>query len=398
LINDKLKEFRLQVEEELKENILEFWINHSRDYDNGGFYGYISKDLKPGYVHDRSSVLNARILWAFSCAYRFYREGKYLEIASLAYEYIKNHFIDKEYSGVYWQLDYKGRPTDTKKKVYAIAFAIYGLSEYYRATSDSEALAYAVDLYRCLERFAHDPEHGGYIDALARDWSRLSDMSLSPRDMNVPKTMNTNLHVLEAYANLLKAWDSDLLRNSLGKLLATTLDRIIDHETWSLKLFFGMDWNHCSNITSYGHNIEGSWLIYEAAGILGNAELLKRTETCCVKMAERVLKDGMDTEYGGIYNDMRGSVLDDNKEWWPQAEAVVGFYNIYQVTGDTAFLDASLKVWEFIRNHIVDRVHGEWFSGVTRDGSGVIGDEKAGFWKCPYHNSRMCFEIIRRIG
>ena len=171
--------------------------------------------MKPGYVHDRSSVLNARILWAFSCAYRFYREGKYLEIASLAYEYIKNHFIDKEYSGVYWQLDYKGRPTDTKKKVYAIAFAIYGLSEYYRATSDSEALAYAVDLYRCLERFAHDPEHGGYIDALARDWSRLSDMSLSPRDMNVPKTMNTNLHVLEAYANLLKAWDSDLLRNSL---------------------------------------------------------------------------------------------------------------------------------------------------------------------------------------
>ena len=138
--------------------------------------------------------------------------------------------------------------------------------------------------------------------------------------------------------------------------------------------------------------------LYEAAGILGNAELLKRTETCCVKMAERVLKDGMDTEYGGIYNDMRGSVLDDNKEWWPQAEAVVGFYNIYQVTGDTAFLDASLKVWEFIRNHIVDRVHGEWFSGVTRDGSGVIGYEKAGFWKCPYHNSRMCFEIIRRIG
>jgi mannobiose 2-epimerase len=396
LNNDKIKEFRSQVEKELKE-ILEFWINNSRDYKNGGFYGYISKDLRPGYTHDRSSVLNARILWTFSSAYRFFREAKYLNMASLAYEYIKNHFIDRVYSGIYWQLDYKGSPSDTQKKTYAMAFAIYGLSEYYRATSDSEALAYAIDLYRCLERFAHDPKHGGYIEAFARDWSQLPDMSLSPKDMNVPKTMNTHLHLLEAYTNLLKTWDSDMLRGSLRKLLLIMLDRIIDHDTWSLNLFFAMDWSPCSNITSYGHNIEGSWLICEAAGILGDAELLKRTEACSLKMAERVLKEGMDTVYGGIYNETKDSVLDDTKDWWPQAEAVVGFYNMYQVTSNTVFLDASLKAWEFIRNHIIDHVHGEWFSGVTRDGSRVTGDEKAGFWKCPYHNSRMCLEIISRI-
>jgi mannobiose 2-epimerase len=397
LNNNKLKDFRSQVEKELKENILEFWIDYSRDYENGGFYGYISRDLKPGCAHDKSSVLNARILWTFSSAYRIFREKKYFEIASLAYEYIKYHFADREYSGIYWQLDYKGRPIDTRKKVYAIAFAIYGLSEYYRATFDFEALAYAIDLYRCLERFAHDPEHGGYIDAFARDWSQLSDMSLSRKDMNVPKTMNTHLHALEAYTNLLKAWDSDMLRNSLRNLLLIMLDRIIDNETWSMNLFFSMDWNPCSNITSYGHNIEGSWLICETAGILGDKELLKRTEAYSVKMAERVLRDGMDMVYGGIYNEIKESVLDDNKDWWPQAEAVVGFYNAYQVTGNAVYLDASLKVWEFIRNHIVDHVRGEWFYGVTRDGSRVTGDEKAGFWKCPYHNSRMCFEIISRI-
>jgi len=397
LINCVLNRLKSEVEKELKENILEFWINNAQDNENGGFYGYISRDLKVISDYHKASVLNARILWTFSTAYRLYADEKYLQIAKRAYNYITRHFIDYEYYGVYWQLDHKGRPADTKNQVYSVAFTIYGLSEYYRAVGDAAALELAIKLYESLERYARDRLYGGYIEALERNWQPLSDMSLSDRDMNVPKSMNTHLHVMEAYTNLLRVNDTPVLRESLQSILEIMLERILNHKTNSFDVFFTMNWSSCANVVSYGHNIEGSWLICESAEVLGNPALLEKARKAAVSMAEQVRKDGVDPVYGGIYYEMHDRMLDESKDWWPQAEAVVGFFNAWQVTGDRTFLDESVKIWKFIQNHIIDREYGEWYWGVVRDGSSVTSDEKAGSWKCPYHNSRMCFEIISRI-
>jgi mannobiose 2-epimerase len=397
MIDEAIVTLRKQLEEELGENILKFWLEKSPDNVNGGFYGYISNDLRADAEHDRSSVLNCRILWTFSAAYRLYGDKKYLDLAARAYDYITSRFIDSVYSGVYWMLDCKGNAVNPKKQIYAAAFAIYGLTEYYMAAGNEESLSHAVKLFEALEANAHDDVDKGYVEALARDWTQLEDMSLSIRDMNAAKSMNTHLHILEAYTNLLRVWDSELLRSRLKELIKVFTDYIIDSKTAAFKLFFDMDWSCKSVADSYGHDIEGSWLIHEAAEVLGDAELLAKIRGLSVRMAAWVYENGYDHEYGGIFNERgEGRKLDDDKDWWPQAEAVVGFYNAYRLSGEARYLEAALKTWNFIRSHIVDKVNGEWFWGVSRDGSAVRGDEKAGPWKCPYHNSRMCFEIIRR--
>jgi mannobiose 2-epimerase len=387
-----------QVENELKNNILKFWCEHAVDDENGGFYGHISSNLEADVRHDKAAVLNARILWTFSSAYRMYREARFLDMAVRAFEYVRRYFINYRGMGVYWFLDHNGRPKDTKNQVYANAFVIYALSEYYRAVGDKAALDLAVSLFESLEEHTKDQTHGGYLEAFSHDWSPLADMSLSEKDMNVPKSMNTHLHMLEAYTCLFRVWESDRLRSSLTALLENVLDHIVDSGSWRFELFFGLDWTPCSDITSFGHDIEGSWLIYEAAEVLGDSGLLERARTTAICMAKKVLLNGFDAEFGGIYNELHDSRLDDNKDWWPQAEAVVGFFNAWQLTGDKTFLDASVKTWSFIQKFIVDNKNGEWHWGVTRDGSSVTSSVKAGSWKCPYHNSRMCFEIISRAG
>jgi len=397
LESEILNQFRSEVEKELTDNILEFWINNSQDNEYDGFYGCISNDLKIEAGHDKSSVLNLRILWTFSSAYRLYAQEKYMHAARRAYEYVKKHFIDYDNYGVYWMLDHKGQPIDTKNQVYSAAFAIYGLSEYYRAFGDNEALDLALKLYESLEKHARDRVYEGYIEAFKQDWSPLPDMSLSGRDMNVPKSMNTHLHVMEAYTNLLRVYDSPQLRESLGSLLQVMLGHIINHETWSFDLFFTMDWTSCVDAFSYGHDIEGSWLIYESAEVLGDQALLEKAKTASVRMAYEVRKNGLDHANGGIYYEKHPSGLDDRKDWWPQAEAVVGFFNAWQISGDKVFLDDAINTWKFIQKYIVDSEFGEWYWGVTRDGSELTGCEKVSPWKCPYHNSRMCFEIISRV-
>lgn len=394
---ERMSSFARQIEEEWKENILPFWIEYAQDKEKGGFYGYLHNNRRVEQNHGKASVLNFRILWTFSAAYRISREEKYLEVARRAYEYIREYFIDRVYSGVFWMLDSRGKPTDTKKQVYSVAFAIYGLSEYHRATGNPEALAMAVELFESLERNARDLKYKGYLEALTRDWAPLADMSLSPSDMNVAKSMNTHLHILEAYTNLLRAWDSPVLRCSLKEVLEVILEHIVDSRTWSFNLFFDQDWTSRADIVSYGHNIEGSWLICEAAGVIGEEALLERAEAVSLKMAGQVFREGIDRMCGGIYNDRQDGRLDDSKDWWPQAEAVVGFLNAYQLSGNEEYLEASLQTWEFIRKYITDKTFGEWIWGVTQDGRPTGKDEKVGPWKCPYHNGRMCFEITERI-
>ncbi len=396
-MTQKNKDWLAKIEAELKDNILQFWLEHTIDEENSGFYGFISRDLTVNRQADKGLVLNTRILWTFSAAFRLYGEPQYMEMADRAYRYITSYFIDFQHGGLYWMLDYKGAVTSSKKQVYGQAFAIYAFSEYYRATGYEDALTKAVELFHVLERHSYDPVDKGYIEALARDWSETNENSLSDKDLNTKKSMNTHLHVLEAYTNLYRVWPEPALRDKLRELIVVMLRHIVDNESYHFKLFFDMEWNSQNSHISYGHDIEGSWLIHEAAEVLGEPELLQESVAVAIAMAEVTLREGVD-EDGGLFNEAEpGKLLDSNKDWWPQAEAVVGFYNAYQLSGDHSYLEAARKSWHFIETNLVDKEYGEWLWSVKRNGSPSDNIEKVSPWKCPYHNSRACFEMIGRL-
>ena len=346
---------------------------------------------------EKGAILNARILWAFSAAYRVLGDKTYLEAASRAKHYIIDHFIDPEYGGVYWSLDCNGKPLDTKKQFYAIGFAIYGMSEYARATGDAEALKVAIDLYRCIEEHALDHEYNGYIEAMTRDWQPIADMRLSELDANYPKSQNTHLHIIEPYTNLYRVWKSDELKASLHNLIDIFTDRILNPETHHLDLFFDMDWKRGAGaLESYGHDIECSWLIHEAALVLGDAEVLKKVEPI-VEMVAKASEKGLNADGSMVHEaNLDTGYVDSDLHWWVQAEAVVGFFNIYQYFGDESALQKAQHCWTYIKENLIDNENGEWHWSRRKDGTLNLDDDKAGFWKCPYHNSRMCLEIIER--
>ena len=389
--------FKQEVREVLENNILRFWIDRMQDNEHGGFYGRIDNNNVLYADADKGAILNARILWTFSAAYRVLGKSEYLKIATRAKRYFIDHFIDPEYGGVYWSLDYKGQPKDTKKQFYAIGFAIYGLSEYARATNDQEALEQAINLYRCVEEHALDKEYNGYIEAMTRNWQPIDDMRLSEYDANYPKSQNTHLHIIEPYANLYRVWPSKELEASLRNIIGIFTDRILNPETHHLDLFFEMDWTRgAGQLESYGHDIECSWLMHEAALVLGDQKVLNKVEPI-VQIVAKASEKGLTPDGSMIHEaNLTAGTKDDDLHWWVQAEAVVGFYNIYQYFHDEAALEKALRCWQYIKENLIDYQHGEWYWSRHRDGSLNTVDDKAGFWKCPYHNGRMCLEIIER--
>lgn len=381
----------------LTANILPYWMDKMVDREYGGFYGRITgaEQLMP--EAEKGAILNCRILWTFSAAYRLLKKEEYLETATRAKRYIIDHFYDEEFGGVYWSLDYKGQPLSTKKQIYALGFAIYGLSEYYRATHDEEALTYAIRLFESIEIHSFDTIKNGYYEAFDREWNEIADMRLSDKDANERKTMNTHLHVLEPYTNLYRVWKDDRLKERLQNLIELFTDKIWNPSTGHLQLFFNNDWETKYNMYSYGHDIEASWLIHEAALELGDKYLLDKVEPIIKRIAqaatEGLLPDGsmiyeQNLDTGHIYKD---------RHWWVQAEAIVGYLNLYQHFGDEAALDKALKCWLFTRDHLIDGTNGEWYWSIGEDGIVNHSDDKAGFWKCPYHNGRMCMEITERF-
>lgn len=386
---------------ELTGNILPFWMNRVKD-PAGGFFGGVDCDGVVQAQSERSAVVNSRILWTFSIATRVLGDA-YRASADWAYAYFKAHFIDRECGGVYWMVDAAGRPLSMRKQIYAQAFAIYALSEYARATQNRESLDVAISLYRLIEQHGCAPVHQGYWEARARDWGALEDQRLSEKDLNVPKSMNTHLHVMEAYTNLLRVWRDPELVAKQAALLRVTMDRIVDAKTGHFKLFFDMEWNSQNDHVSYGHDIEGSWLLVEAAEVLGDATLLERARALACKMADAVYAQGLDRDGSLFYEaDVAGRMIDPKKHWWAQAEALVGFYNAYQMTKDERYRTAAKGVWDYIATKVVDRVHGEWHAKLSPDGRPLPYAEDsdaclAGPWKCPYHNARACFEMLARL-
>ena len=390
-----MQQYKEDLENELH-NILNFWQKRTIDEAHGGFFGKLDNDNKVFKEAPKGSVLNSRILWTFSAAYNLTQNENYLAAAERAFEYLRDHFIDKEFGGVYWTVDYRGNPLDTKKQIYALAFAIYGLSEFYISSKNEEANNLAIDLYNTIIKHSYDHENGGYIEALTRDWKEIEDLRLSDKDANEKKSMNTHLHLLEAFANLYRVWTNEKLEEIITELVFIFLNRITDPETHHLILFFDEKWNKKSQIVSYGHDIEAAWLIEEAALIINNSSIIEQVKSQSVLIANAA-SDGLDKDGGLWYEyDIAKDDLIKEKHWWPQAEAMIGFFNAWQITENNNFLNRSISSWKFIQQHILDKKNGEWFWGIQKDGR-VMNEDKVGIWKCPYHNSRACLELIKRI-
>ena len=386
-----------QLEDELLQNILPFWIAHMVDDDLGGFYGALTNDLQVVPEAPRAAITCARILWTYSAAYRRFGNDEYLEMARHAYETLIWRFWDREFGGVYWWLDGQGRSLDTRKVHYAQAFAIYGLSEYYRATQESGALELAQQLFLRLEQYAYEPVHGGYVEASKQDWQPLADMRLSPRDMRCRKSMNTLLHILESYTNLLRVWPDDKLVKRQKELLQVMLKHVLDQGSGHFRLYFEDDWRSLSPNVSYGHDIEGSWLLVEAAQVSGDQALLQYCQQAAVQMAQVVLDEGVDADGSLYYEGAPQGIEDDHIEWWVQAEAMVGFYNAYQLSDEIGYGKAASRCWSYIQEKLVDRKYGEWFKRLSRDGQPDPQSYKAGPWEDPYHQSRACLEMLDRL-
>jgi mannobiose 2-epimerase len=394
---DIVAEFRRRVETELSADILPFWLRHVPDEEYGGFRGQITNDLQIDPHANKGLILNTRILWTFSRAYRIYREPALLKAANRAYEYVMHHFLDPDFGGFYWLVDHRGHPVDSRKKIYGQAFTIYALAEHFLDTGSQESLTHASRLFEQVERAAHDSEFGGYFETYNRDWSLASDQRLSEVDMDEKKSMNTHLHILEAYANLLHAGEIVGLRARLRELIHIFVDYIIDPGSHHFRLFFDPAWDTRSNRISFGHDIEGSWLLCEAAERLGEPDVLSRIRHEAAKMAEAVRAEAVDADGGLFYEAGPQGIIDTDKHWWPQAEAVVGFLNAWQITAREDFFTYSLNSWDFIEKYLVDRRHGEWFWKVSREGVPSGDKYKVDPWKCPYHNSRTCFEVLARL-
>lgn len=389
-----IQELKNAAQTELQ-NILGWWAGNMIDRTSGGFLGRIDG---MGIRHpeaDKGVILNARILWAFSAAARRPGLEQYREVAERAYSYLTSRFWDEQEGGFYWMLDYKGQPVQPKKQIYAQAFAIYALSEYYLLTNDTKALDLACQTFRLVEEKSRDPERGGYFEAFARDWSPLDDLRLSEKDANEAKTMNTHLHVLEAYTTLLQAAPEKEVREALRSLVVLFLEKFIDPGTFHLRLFFDENWALKSDIISFGHDIETAWLLCEASAAVGETGLLEKVRKAAVRIADRTLIEGIDSLDGGLWNEADAqSLTDRNKDWWPQAEAVVGFLNAWTITGESRYADAAQRSWNFIQKQLIDRENGEWFWALKADGTPDRENDKAGPWKCPYHNGRACLRMM----
>jgi len=407
---NSLTRLRADALRELTENILPFSMRSVVDRERGGFYGYVANDRTVRKDAPKGLVQHGRMLWTFARAHRALGNPDYRLIAQHAREALMNWFWDSRHGGLFWMVDYRGQPMEIDKWVYGQAFGIYAMAECHLDSGDAACLQRAIDLYRLLESCCRDPQHGGYSEVCRRDWAPAPDRHVDPTPLPVAKGMNTHLHLLEAYTNPLRAWDqADLraspaiprrdgaeLRASLRALIELTLLRIINPATGQFSLYFDRQWQSLSDVVSYGHDIEGSWLLVEAADVLGDADLLAQARRAALRMAHATLEQGVDAD-GGVFNE--GDPLgptDRGKIWWPQAEAAVGFLNAFQLSGDAHFLDATLASWRFIQERIVDKENGDWFWGLDAAGR-VLDREKAGPWKAAYHSGRACMEVMRRV-
>lgn len=382
-----------EVTKELTEHILPFWMGLI-DKENGGFFGEIDFELKVNLEADKGGIAAARHLWTFSAAYRITSNEEYLRTATHAYNFIVEKLFDQKYEGLYWMLDHEGNPIDTRKHVYTQAFGIYALSEYYRVTQNEEALDLAKKLYYLIEQKGYNPKNNAYMEEFDRKWNKVPNEMLSENGVIAEITMNTHIHVIEAYTNLYKIWPENELKKRLENLLNIHYEDIYDNDTKSLGVFFDDNWNSILDIKSFGHDIEASWLIDETIKTIENnkPEYSEMVIDIAYEIADYAIQ-----EDGSLINEEVNGHLDQTRIWWVQAEAMVGFINAHERTKDDKFLILAKNLWSYTKKHIIDnRQKGEWFWSVDKDG--VVTERSIGEpWKASYHNGRFCLEIIERM-
>ena len=379
-------------------HIMPFWCGPALDHEQGGWMAWLSNDLQPDRTQPKGLIVNARILWAFSAVHQAKPDAQYRQMANRAFDYLINRFWDAQHGGAFWRLDDRGQVLDDSKKIYGQAFYIYALMEFHRAFQSAGALQRASQLFELIERHAHDDTCGGYVEVCRRDWSEAGpDARLSDKDMNEKKSMNNHLHVLEAYTNLYRETPHPVVAQRLHELIQIFLERILDVRTGHLHHFFDAAWRVRSDTYTFGHDIEASWLLCEAAEVLADAPLLARVRKVALQLADQVLAEGLPADGGLCYEGQAGRIIDAGRECWPQAEALVGFLNAFQLTGAAKYLVAAERVWDYVERHLIDRVHGEWFWRINEAGKPDAKLPKVSEWKGPYHVSRACLETMRRL-
>jgi cellobiose epimerase len=388
-----------RVRTHLFEHILPFWCGPAVDHEQGGWMAWLSNDLQPDRTQPKGLIVHSRILWTFSAVHQLRPDPLYRQMAQRAFDYVMNKFWDGQHGGAFWRLDDRGNMVDDSKKTYGQAFYMYALTEFHRAFNSAPAIARAQESFQLIERHAHDNEFGGYVEVCQRDWSEAGpDARLSEKDLNEKKSMNNHLHVLEACTNLYRATAAPPVGQRLRELIQLFLQRILDPRTGHLHHFFDEQWHVRSSNYTFGHDLEASWLLCEAAVELGDPAWLTETRKMALRMAAVARDEGLAVDGGLLHEGKSGRVIDHGRECWPQAEAVVGFLNAFQLGGDTAYLEAAQGVWRYIDQHLVDRKHGEWFWRINSDGRPDPTLPKVSEWKGPYHATRACLETLRRLG
>lgn len=381
-----------EIKEELTGHIMPFWGN-LKDVKWGGYYGFMDYNLRIDRKADKGGILTSRILWFFSNAYLTLGDAKILKEADHAYSFLVNKCIDKEHGGVYWTVSFDGNPVDTMKHTYNQAFAIYALSSYYDASGNKEALEQALKLYRLIENNCRDEY--GYLEAFDIEFNEISNEALSENGILAKKTMNTLLHVMEGYTELYRVSQEKCVKESLINILSIFSGHIFNTEKGRQEVFFDEKYNSIIDLYSYGHDIETSWLLNRTLDIIGEKALLEKYLPYCSIMAEKIYE----TAYDGhsVLNECEKGVNNLHRVWWIQAESVVGFTNAYCNSKDPKYLEAAENVWEYIKDNMIDKRKGsEWYWELDDSGKPYVGRPIVEPWKCPYHNGRMCFEMIKR--
>lgn len=387
-----IKVFASDVRAHLTETIIPFWKG-LRDETYGGYYGWLGYDLKLDKKAVKGCILNSRILWFFSNAYLLLGEKNLLEEADHAWQFLRNYCVDRENGGVYWSLTYDGKPEDLTKHTYNQAFAIYALSSYYDASGDEEALELAQGLYHLIETKCKDEY--GYLEAFNVRFEPEDNDKLSENGVMAEKTMNTLLHVFEAYTELYRVTKAPEVGENIRFMLDIIKEKVYNPKLGRQEVFFNRTWNSLIDLYSYGHDIETAWLVDRGLDVLDDAAYKKRIRP----ITKEITKNIYDRAYIGhsLANEAENGVVDTTRVWWVQAEAVVGFLNGWQRNPEhSEYLEAAEDIWEYIKEYVVDhRENSEWFWAVSQDGK-PFEKPIVEPWKCPYHNGRMCIEVIRR--
>ena len=382
-----------EIKEHLISDIIPFWGN-LKDGSFGGFYGEMDYDLKLYQKADKGCILNSRILWFFSNAYLTIQDKTCLENARHAYEFLKNAFYDTENGGVFWSVTYDGKPRDDTKHTYNQAFAIYALASYYGASKDQEALKLAYAIVDKVETVCKD--EGGYLEAFDRNFTPASNEKLSENGVMAGRTMNTLLHVFEAYTELYRVDKNPKIAALMEEMLDTFADKVYNPKKRRLEVFFDKNWNSLIELNSYGHDIEASWLIDRGVEVLGSKKYEDKIYKITKDLAAHIFEVARDE--ASLFNECEDGKVDTKKVWWVQAEAMLGFLNGYEKDGlRKDYLEMVGKIWDYIKEYMIDhRAGSEWFNELNQDGTPIKTKEIVGPWKCPYHNGRMCFEVINR--